>query len=154
MAEARERAEADLEMDAQGDVGGPAASCPFCGGDTRVRWGRTRTGTRRWRCSGCQATWSGRSDTPLARTHRAELMAALVRDMIEVPQPMSCRRAAEVLGSSRHSIWRWRMTIIGALTPEPDDTLSGIVEADEVHQRESRKGERRSTQRQGAQWTP
>jgi hypothetical protein len=62
--------------------------------------------------------------------------------MIEAPQPMSCRRGAEVLGASRHSIWRWRMAIIGALKPEPDATLAGIVEADEAHQRESRKGSR------------
>jgi hypothetical protein len=32
------------------------------------------------------------------------------------------------------------MAIIGALTTEPDDALAGIVEADEAHQRESRKG--------------
>jgi hypothetical protein len=62
--------------------------------------------------------------------------------MIDVPQPMSCRRAAGVLGVSRHSIWRWRMAIISALMPEPDGTLAGIVEADEAHQRESRKGSR------------
>ena len=62
--------------------------------------------------------------------------------MIEAPQPMSCRRGAEVLGASHHSIWRWRMAIIGALKPEPDDSLAGIVEADEAYQRESRKGSR------------
>jgi hypothetical protein len=61
--------------------------------------------------------------------------------MIEAPQPMSCRRGADVLGS-RDSIWRWRMKIINALTPEADDSLAGIVEADEAHQRESRKGSR------------
>lgn len=67
-------------------------------------------------------------------------MSALARDMMEAPQPLSCRRAAEALGASRDNIWRWRMAIIGALTPELDNTLSGIVEADEAHQRESRKG--------------
>ncbi|MFP4405673.1 IS1595 family transposase [Rhodosalinus sp.] len=34
------------------------------------------------------------------------------------------------------------MAIIGALTPETDNALAGIVEADEAHQRESRKGSR------------
>jgi hypothetical protein len=69
-------------------------------------------------------------------------VVALARDMIEAPQPMSCRRGAEVLGASRDSIWRWRMAIIGALKPEADGSLAGIVEADEAHQRESRKGSR------------
>ncbi len=69
-------------------------------------------------------------------------MVALARDMIEAPQQMSCRRGAEALGASRDRIWRWRMKIIRALTPEPDNSLAGIVEADEAHQRESRKGSR------------
>ncbi len=98
VAEARKRAEAGLEIDARADAGGPAASCPRCGGDVRTRWGRTSTGAQRWHCSGCRATWSGRSGTPLARVHRPDLVVALARDMIEAPQPMSRRRGAEVLG--------------------------------------------------------
>ena len=140
VADVRKRAEAILEIDARADAGGPAASCPRCGGDARTRWGRTRTGAQRWNCSGCGATWSGRSGTSLARVHRPDLVVALARDMIEAPQPMSCRRGADVLGASRDSIWRWRMAIVGALKPEADDSLAGIVEADEAHQRESRKG--------------
>ena len=72
--------------------------------------------------------------------HRPDLLVALARDMIGAPQPMSCRRAAQALGASRHSFWRWRIAIISLLTPEPDGTLAGIVEADEAHQRENRKG--------------
>jgi len=142
VAEARERAEAVMEIDARAEVGGPAASCPRCKGGGRVRWGRTRTGAQRWRCSGCGSSWSGRSDTPIARVQRPDLMATLVRDMMAAPQPLSCRRAGRALGLSRDTIWRWRMAIIGALPPESEAALSGIVEADEAHQRESRKGSR------------
>ena len=142
VAEARERAEALVEIDARAEAEGPAAACPRCKGDERVRWGRTRTGAQRWRCSGCGATWSGRSNTPLARVHRPDLMAALVRDMVDAPQPLSCRSVAEALGLSRHTAWRWRMAIIGTLTSEPDHVLAGIVEADETRQRESRKASR------------
>jgi hypothetical protein len=78
----------------------------------------------------------------MARVHRPDLMAALVRDMIEAAQPLSCRRAARALGISRHTAWRWRMAIIATLPPEAQDVLTGIVEADEAHQRESRKGSR------------
>ena len=80
VADARKRAEAVIEIDARADAGGPAASCPRCGGDVRTRWGRTRTGAQRWNCSGCGATWSGRSGTPLARVHRPDLVVALVPD--------------------------------------------------------------------------
>jgi len=69
-------------------------------------------------------------------------MAALVRDMMAKPQPLSCRRAGQALGLSRDTIWRWRMAIIVALPPESEAALSGIMEADEAHQRESRKGSR------------
>lgn len=70
VAEARERAEADMEIDILAKAGGPAASCPRCGGGERVRWSRTRTGAQRWCCSGCGGSWSGRSGTLIARVHR------------------------------------------------------------------------------------
>jgi len=57
IAEARERAEAVLEIDARAEAGGAAASCLRCGGDNRIRWGRTRSGAQRWRSTGCGATW-------------------------------------------------------------------------------------------------
>ena len=65
------------------------------------------------------ATWSGRSGTPLARLRRLDRKVALMRDIMEARQPTFCRRAAGVLGSSRGITWRWRMTIIGVLTPQP-----------------------------------
>ncbi|WP_099828265.1 hypothetical protein [Oceaniglobus indicus] len=55
VAEARERAEAVLEIDACAEKGAPAASCPRCGCGARVRSGRTRTSAQLWRCSGCLA---------------------------------------------------------------------------------------------------
>ncbi|MFP4063659.1 MAG: hypothetical protein ACLFS2_12780, partial [Halochromatium sp.] len=42
VSEARERAEAVLEIDARAEAGGPAASCIRCGGESRIRRGRTR----------------------------------------------------------------------------------------------------------------
>ena len=42
-----------------------------------------------------------------------------MRHIMEARQPMFCRRAAGVVRSSRDITWRWRMTIIGVLTPQP-----------------------------------
>ena len=53
VAEAGERAEALVEIDARAEAGGSAAACPRCRGGERVRRGRTRTGAQRWRWLGC-----------------------------------------------------------------------------------------------------
>ena len=142
VAEARERAEAVMEIDTLAEAGGPAASCACCSGGEGVRWGRTRTGAQRWRRSGCGARWSGRSDTLIARVHRPDLVVALLRDMMKAPQPLSYRRSGKALEISRDTACCWRMKIIRALPEEPKAALAGIVEADEAHQRDRRKGSR------------
>jgi hypothetical protein len=73
VAEARERAEAVLEIDARAEAGGPAASCPRCGDDKRIRWARTRTGAQRWRLAGLGEEAScgdGPRRSPGLRGHR------------------------------------------------------------------------------------
>lgn len=121
------RPEPVLEINARVDAGGPEAL-----------WGRRAypVGLDQNRRTSMELLGCG---TPVARVHRPNLVAALARDMIEATQPMSRRRGAKVLASSRQSIWRWRMAIIGALKSEADNSLAGIVEA---NQRESRKGAR------------
>ena len=96
VAEARERAEAVLEIDARAAAGGPAATCLRCGGEGCIRWARTRTGAQRWRRSGRWRRGRGDVDGPLARVHRPDPKVALARDMMKAPQPMSCCRAARV----------------------------------------------------------
>lgn len=139
LATARRRAEAVVEIDA---VGLARPCCPHCGGQERSSWGSTRTGMRRWRCKACARTWTGRTGTPVARIHRPGLLIELVRNMFEADKPWSCRMAAKELGISRHTAWRWRMSILRELPSEREGALAGIIEADEARQRESRKGSR------------
>ncbi|MEE4211033.1 MAG: IS1595 family transposase, partial [Parvularcula sp.] len=39
--------------------------CPFCGDERRQKWGRTRTNVQRYRCTGCQKTYSGRTGSAI-----------------------------------------------------------------------------------------
>jgi transposase-like protein len=139
LASARRRAEAVVEIDAASSE----QACPHCGEAERSAWGTTRAGVRRWRCSACKKTWSGRTGTPVARIHRPGLFIELMRNMLDPNDtPLSCRKMARRLGLSKDTIWRWRMIVLEHLAFAPEAVMTGIVETDETYQRESRKGSR------------
>ena len=135
----RRRTEALAEIEARTER---ERNCSFCGHHKRQKWGRTKTGIQRFRCSNCRKTQTGRTGSTIARVHRPDLFLDLVRDMFANGAPSSIRTVAKRLGLNKHTIWRWRMMIISALKGAAADAFSGIVEVDEVFQRESRKGSR------------
>lgn len=73
--------------------------------------------------------------------HRHDLFFEAILDMFS-DTPRSCRKLARRLGKTKDTIWRWRMIVLEAVGVASDDAFSGIVEIDETHQRESRKGSR------------
>ena len=117
-------------------------NCPFCGGKRRQKWGRTRTNVQRYRCTGCQKTYSGRTGSAIGRIHRPDLFMVALRDMLGTSAPQSVRRLARRLGLNKHTVWRWRMLVFSIIGSSSSVSFSGIVEADETFQRESRKGSR------------
>ena len=138
LAALRERAAAVLALEA-GD--GPLP-CPRCGGAQHQKWGPSRTGFQRRRCKGCGKTFTARTGTPLADVRRPGGVARLLALMLDAVAPLSCRKAARLLGVTRTTVWRWRMVLLralpAALTQPP--VFTGLVEMDETYQKESRKG--------------
>lgn len=126
-----------IEMRAQ-----EKTSCPHCGHERRVRWGRTRTNIQRYRCGGCARTFTGRTGSLAQHLHRPDLFLEVVKDMLDPRVPSSIRQLSRRLKRNKYTIWRWRMIILDALSGASSDTFAGIVEADETYQRESRKGSR------------
>lgn len=139
LATARRRAEAVVEIDAVGEARG----CPGCGSADGARWGRTRADAQTWRCKSCGRSWTGRTGTPLAGVHCPGLFIEVARNMLDpMETPLSCRKLGSRLGLSRDTVWRWRMVVLAQLRSTSLPILSGIVEADDTAQRESRKGSR------------
>jgi transposase-like protein len=118
-----------------------AAVVLCCGGAKMIRWGSTRTGFQRFRCSACGKTRSSATGTAVARVHRPELFQGLLTDMFS-DNPSSCRSLSGTLGIDKMTAWRWRQKIIDALIGVGASELSGVVEVDEKYFRESRKGSR------------
>ncbi len=118
-----------------------APVCAQCGCSRLVRWGRTKNGFQRWRCDACGVTRSATTDTAVATVRQPQAFHALIKEMFS-GQPSSCRRTAERLGVNKMTIWRWRHMILRTLVGVGASGLSGIIEADEAFQRESRKASR------------
>ncbi|MGR3837332.1 MAG: IS1595 family transposase [Cognatishimia sp.] len=116
--------------------------CPFCGGEKRQKWGRTRTKVQRYRCCDCKKTYTGRTTSTIGRIHRPDLFMTVLHDMLNAPRPQSVRKLAAQLGVNKYTIWRWRMQVLSIVDNSSVVRFSGIVEADETYQRESRKGSR------------
>jgi transposase-like protein len=118
-----------------------SASCPYCSAYEKQKWGRTRLGAQRYRCSQCHKTYNGRTDSLISHIQRLDLFYQVLRDMFETPIPSSVRQLATKLGVGKDTIWRWRQIILRSLS-QAIEPLSGIVEVDETFVRESRKGSR------------
>lgn len=116
--------------------------CPFCGDERRQKWGRTRTKVQRYRCSGCQKTYSGRTGSVIGRIHRPDLFMVVLRNMLGPHAPQSVRKLARQLKLNKYTVWRWRMLVFSIIGHGTATGFSGIIEADETYQRESRKGSR------------
>jgi transposase-like protein len=116
--------------------------CPSCGDNRRQKWGRTRTNIQRYRCNGCMKTYSGRTASAIGRIHRPDLFMVVLRDMLGTSVPLSVRNLARRLGLNKYTVWRWRMLVFSIIGTGGATSFSGIVEADETYQRESRKGSR------------
>ena len=117
-------------------------TCPSCGDNRRQKWGRTRTKIQRYRCNGCMKTYSGRTGSAIGRIHRPDLFMVVLRDMLGTSVPLSVRNLARQLGLNKYTVWRWRMLVFSIIGTGGATSFSGIVEADETYQRESRKGSR------------
>ncbi|WP_102227275.1 hypothetical protein [Acidimangrovimonas sediminis] len=64
--------------------------CPVCGDVRRQKWGRTRTKVQRYRCTGRQKTYSGRTGSAIGRLHRPDLFMVALRDMLGPPHRSRC----------------------------------------------------------------
>lgn len=135
----RRKTEAISEIEARASQ---ESKCPSCGDEQRQKWGRTRTKIQRYRCSGCRKTYTGRSGSAIGRIHRPDLFMVALHDMLGTSTPQSVRGLARHLGLNKHTVWRWRMLALSIIEKAPMACFSGIVEADETYQRESRKGSR------------
>jgi transposase-like protein len=121
---------------------GADRSCPWCTTPGAVKRGRLN-GLMRYRCEApaCGKTFNALTGSPLARLHMRGkwvlfAQALLAGDTIE--------RAAERCAIDRTTALRWRHRFLGTSARKAKGaTLGGVIEADDMVVRVSRKGSRK-----------
>ncbi len=116
-------------------------ACVRCGSDDIMRWGKSKSGTQRFRCLACKATFGATNQTPFFRLRNRHLWNRYLGLM---GQHVSLKRLREDhrIPLSIGTLHRWRHRFLDRLTTNPTDPLAGIVEADEKFFRTAYKGTR------------
>ena len=112
--------------------------CAGCGSRHFHKHGRA-SGLQRYRCRACGRTCNGLTGTPLARLRHKERWLTYLSGMLG---STSIRRAAEQLGVTGATTFRWRHRFLALTKADRPSTLGGITEADEMYLLESHKGVR------------
>jgi len=112
-------------------------SCPHCYQPAK-RWGKL-SGLQRYRCKSCGKTFNALTKTSFARLRFKEKWKKASQAILE---GQTIRDAADMLGVSVDTSFRWRHRFLEGLSNQGHPELGGIVEIDETLFHESNKGQR------------
>jgi transposase-like protein len=113
--------------------------CPRCHARAIQRWG-TFNGRQRYRCRGCQRTFSDLTLTSAAYTKRLHLWPYYC---VCMSSSFTVRRSAALTGINPATAFRWRHAILQAVdAADRSTTLTGWVEVEETGFAYSEKGRR------------
>lgn len=120
-------------------------SCPHCGHERPVKWGRS-CGLQRYRCGNrtCHKTFNALTGTPLAKLHNRDKWLAYLQCMQD---SLTLRKSAARVGIDLKTAFRWRHRFLQTSARNNSNDLSGIVEVDETIFLESCKGKRQLAHR-------
>jgi len=112
--------------------------CPHCSSGKVYKRGK-QAGIQMYQCRECNRWYSETTGTPLWAIKLKHKWQAYLRCM---QQGMSIRKIAKELHISIQTSFDWRHRILSALDKYTPDTLSGIIECDEMELPLSNKGQR------------
>ena len=114
------------------------SGCPHCQSREIVGWGRS-DGLPRYRCKSCGKTFNALTKTPMAGLHKKEEWLEHAEAMID---GASVAKTAERCNVHYTTAFRWRHRFLTSLSSDKPQSMTGIVEGDEMFVLESFKGKR------------
>jgi len=113
--------------------------CPHCGGEKYIKHGFAH-GLQRYRCRACKKTFNTLTGTPLAHLRHKDNWLEYLGTLCN---SQTIRSAAQQVGISIPTSFRWRHRFLDLISENRPETLSGIIEADETYFLYSEKGNKK-----------
>ena len=112
--------------------------CPHCASEKVYKRGK-QNGVQLYQCRACSKWYSETTGTPLWTIKRKQKWQSYLRCM---EQGMPIKKIAKEIGISIQTSFDWRHKILSSLAGFAPQTLSGVVECDELELALSNKGSR------------
>ena len=112
--------------------------CPHCGHSKYVKFGIDK-GSQRYKCKGCNRSFTEYTGTWMARLHKKEHIYAYITLMLE---EKSLDKITKALSINKKTAFDWRHKILSSLEEIEKDSFTGITESDETFIAFSEKGSR------------
>ena len=117
--------------------------CPHCSSDKVYRRGKQK-GVQMYKCSSCNKWYSETTGTPLWDIKHKNKWQSYLRCM---EQGLSIKKTAKEIGISIQTSFDWRHKVLSSLSSFTPETLSEVVECDELELALSNKGSRNLTRK-------
>lgn len=112
--------------------------CPHCKSEKVYKRGK-QNGVQTYQCQECKKWYSETTGTPLWDIKLKHKWQSYIRCM---EQGMSIKKIAKEIGISIQTSFDWRHKILSSLSEYTPETLSGVVECDEMELALSNKGDK------------
>ena len=104
--------------------------CIQCGFACLVQWGRANSGTQRFKCRNCTATFGATTGTPLYRLRNRHLWSKYL-GLMNRHIPLRELQEHHGIDLGLPTLHRWRHRFLTVLVANPAQKLAGMIEADE-----------------------
>lgn len=111
--------------------------CSHCGFDRIVGYGKNTTGVQRYKCKGCDKTFSSTTGKVWYNLQKKEKLTSYVHCLLS---GYSIRKSAEQVGIIKGTSFSWRHKLLKSFSCVSSDQFSGVVESDETYFLHSEKG--------------
>ena len=121
------------------DLDNKCAECPHCESCMYVKFGKSKTGVRRYYCKSCKKCFNEYTGTWINGLHNKDKIPEFLKS---IELEYSLKKTSKKLGCNRGTAFNWRHKFLSAVEQDEGTKFEGITESDEIHFLHSQKGKK------------